>query len=235
MFFVGGCESTPEAKDRKTQPPRISGNPKVEKKSVITVKEPVKSSLTGNAAELKKAKKLILAKAWKKAEDRLVRLVVSDESNAEVFFWFGFVVYAQGRDESAIECFSRAIALKPDFAEAYNNRGIVWMRRGDADRAASDFTEAIRIKPDYAAPMVSRGQIWYGKGSSEKAVADYTEAIRLDPKSIDAYYHRGIAQTALGGLTEAIADFEKCLTLRPSDEARESIRQRITELKAWID
>jgi tetratricopeptide (TPR) repeat protein len=256
LFLVGGCESTPEAQDRKTQPaqvsrtPEVSGNPEVGKKPGKVGRAPEKNSPAGSkvtgrnvadsaaelkAAELKKAKKLILAKAWREAEDCLVRLVVSDGSNAEVFFWFGFVVYAQGRVASAIDCFSKAIALEPGFAEAYNNRGIAWKKRGDSKRAISDFTEAARLKPGYAAPLVSRGQVWYGKGDSEKAIADYSEAIRLDPESIDAFYHRGIARTALGGLKEAIADFEKCLTLRPSDEAGKSIRQRITELEAWID
>ena len=44
-----------------------------------------------------------------------------------------------------------AIQIKPDYADAYNNRGIAYDKKGDYDQAISDYNRAIRIKPDYAA------------------------------------------------------------------------------------
>ncbi len=50
----------------------------------------------------------------------------------------------------AIECLNKAIKLKPDFAEAYYNRGIAYAVIGQHLRAIEDFNEAIRLKPDDA-------------------------------------------------------------------------------------
>src|SRR5262249_13540429 len=44
----------------------------------------------------------------------------------------------------ALEDFSRAIELKPDYAEAYNNRGRAHAHLGEYSQAIEDFSQAIR-------------------------------------------------------------------------------------------
>ena len=45
---------------------------------------------------------------------------------------------------------TKAIELKPDYADAYNNRGIARLDSGDLAGAIADYTKAIGLKPDYA-------------------------------------------------------------------------------------
>jgi len=49
--------------------------------------------------------------------------------------------------ELAIEEFSKAIALNPDFADAYNNRGTAYYLLGEQDKARRDFRTALSIDP----------------------------------------------------------------------------------------
>ena len=50
-----------------------------------------------------------------------------------------------------------AIALKPDFAEAYNNRGnALWDLQRPVEALAS-YDKAIALKPDYAEAYDNRG------------------------------------------------------------------------------
>ena len=42
----------------------------------------------------------------------------------------------------AIEDFNRAIALNPNYADAYNNRGFVYIEKGNMTKAATDFQKA---------------------------------------------------------------------------------------------
>ena len=51
----------------------------------------------------------------------------------------------------------RAIRIKPDYADAYHNRGGAYADKGEYDRAIADFTTAIRIKPDHAETYRNRG------------------------------------------------------------------------------
>ena len=47
----------------------------------------------------------------------------------------------KGDHDEAICHYTRAIELKSDNAEAYNNRGVAYGKKGDVDRAIADLTE----------------------------------------------------------------------------------------------
>ena len=54
----------------------------------------------------------------------------------------------------------KAIELKPDYAEAYNNRGVAHGNKGNFDRAIEDFNIAMQLKPDYADAYNNRGEAY---------------------------------------------------------------------------
>ena len=54
----------------------------------------------------------------------------------------------QGQLNEAIEAYRRALALKPDYAEAHNNVGAVFDRLGHLMEAEESFRRAIGNKPD---------------------------------------------------------------------------------------
>src|SRR5436190_9065424 len=60
----------------------------------------------------------------------------------------GLALIGHEQYDSAITVLNQAIAAKPDFAEAYRNRGRAYRGKGDYDRALSDFDRAIALKPD---------------------------------------------------------------------------------------
>ena len=66
--------------------------------------------------------------------------------------------------------------MKPDFADAYFNRGVAYGTKGDFDQAIQDFNEVIKLKPDYAKAYFNRGYTWLILGEWEKAKADLTTA-----------------------------------------------------------
>ena len=68
------------------------------------------------------------------------------------------------------------IDLKPDYAEAYYNRGLAYCNKDDVDRATEDFNKAIDLKPDYAKAYYNRGIMWLYLRKQEKARADLTAA-----------------------------------------------------------
>lgn len=72
----------------------------------------------------------------------------SAEANAE---WYVRVGRERGlRDlDGALDDFTKAIELKPEYAEAYYFRGLAKQAKGDVDGAVADFAKAIELKPDY--------------------------------------------------------------------------------------
>jgi lipoprotein NlpI len=55
----------------------------------------------------------------------------------------------KGQLDRAVADFDQAIELRPDYAEAFNDRGIVHSTKGNHGRAIEDYDEAIKLKPDY--------------------------------------------------------------------------------------
>ena len=57
----------------------------------------------------------------------------------------------------SIKDYNTAIQLKPDFAKAYNNRGIAYREKGEFDQTLDDTTKAIELQPNFAHAYSNRG------------------------------------------------------------------------------
>ncbi len=110
---------------------------------------------------------------------------------------------------------STRIRLNPQYALAYNNRGVAYNGKGSYDRALLDLDEAIRLNPKLTNAYAARGWAYTGKGSYDRAIADLDEAIRLDPKYAKAYNRRGLAYSSKGEHGRAIVDFDEAIRLDP--------------------
>ena len=123
--------------------------------------------------------------------------------------------YFSGEYENAILSYEKAIKQKPDYAEAYNNRGVAYDDLGESEKAIADYSKAIELKPDNAEAYYNRGCTYDDLGESEKAIADYSKAIELKPGYADAYNNRGNAYNCIGESEKAIADYSKAIELKP--------------------
>ena len=61
----------------------------------------------------------------------------------------GSALQEQGKLEEAIEAYNNALAIKPDYAEAYNNMGNVLQEQGKLKEAVEAYNKALAINPDH--------------------------------------------------------------------------------------
>jgi tetratricopeptide (TPR) repeat protein len=88
------------------------------------------------------------------------------------------LVYAAGKGD-----YDKAIRLKPDYADAYNDRSGAYSGKGEYNRAIQDFDQAIRLEPDDDSAYVGRASAYADQGEYDRAVQGFDQAIRLDPNS----------------------------------------------------
>jgi len=125
----------------------------------------------------------------------------------------------RGRNyQSAISYCVEAIRLKPDWGQAYSDRGMANFDLGQYDNAVGDYTAAIRLDPSMASVnYLWRAYAWFNLDQYGKAVSDFTAVIRREPKWISAYSQRGLAYFYLGQYGKAISAYSEAIRLWPDD------------------
>ena len=122
----------------------------------------------------------------------------------------------EGDYSGAIEDYNQAIRINPNYANAYNFRGLARLLLGEYQAAIEDFNSAIRINPDYADAYNNRGAVRKNLGEYQAAIEDYSEAIRINPNDANAYYNRGNARFDLKQYQEAIEDYSEAIRINPN-------------------
>ncbi|MEQ1577042.1 MAG: tetratricopeptide repeat protein, partial [Hyphomicrobium sp.] len=120
---------------------------------------------------------------------------------------------AKGDHDRAIADYTKVIALAPNFANAYNNRGTSYRAKGDDARAIADYTKAIELDPKSDEVYRHRAHMFLMEGELDKAIADYDKAIENDPKDANHAGERGLARFSKGDFKNAAADLLTAIQL----------------------
>ena len=107
-------------------------------------------------------------------------------------------LFNQNKLDEAIEVFNRALSIKPDYVEAYNNLGIVLKKQNKIDKAIDAYTRAISINSSYVVSYYNLGNLYSEQGKLEKALKLYREAISIKPDYSEAYCNIGVVLKDLG-------------------------------------
>jgi tetratricopeptide (TPR) repeat protein len=160
----------------------------------------------------------------------------SPQSNlsAEDYFRQGNNKFSLSDHKGAIEDYTKVIKLKPDYVNAYNNRGISRSNLNDHKGAIEDYTKAIKLKPDDADVYNNRGISRKNLSDHKGAIEDYTKAIELSSDNADAYYNRAVSRKALSENDKAIADYQKAADIyqkQGENQDYQDALKQITKLK----
>ncbi|HEY5930157.1 MAG TPA: tetratricopeptide repeat protein [Burkholderiales bacterium] len=105
----------------------------------------------------------------------------SDDPVVDPMFQTSLRLMVENEPAEALEMLNEVIALKPDFAEAWNRRGDAYLALGDSDRALADYGRAIELNPYQFGTLGSCGQIWLDRSDYRKAAEFFRRALDLNP------------------------------------------------------
>lgn len=124
--------------------------------------------------------------AWKSAQ-KAMNLGWYD---ARVHSIAGWAMYHAEQYETALDQFSRAIALDDKQASAFEGRALVQMQLEDWDGARVDFSRAIQLNPEDASAYANRAEVDIHLDALDSALSSIERARQLDPEDPDyAYTH----------------------------------------------
>jgi len=167
-------------------------------------------------AELDQLVALYVARNWAEAS-RYADLLLARYPWGEILHNLAGAIRAgMGQLGEAVAHYDQAIALAPDFFEAFNNRGNALPALKRLDQALASFDAAIRLKADYAEAHVNRAVTLVKLHRPEQALAAFGDAIRFNPGLAAAYNNRGNLLMTQHRLRDALADYEQAIRLQPA-------------------
>ncbi len=139
----------------------------------------------------------------------------TDAERAVAHFLRASQLHDEGRWPAALDGYERAIACKPDFAEAYTNRGIVLQMLGRLDAALESYDAAIAIMPAEANAHSCRSVVLQALQCWDAALESCDRALALQPEHAGTHVNRGNVLKHLGQLEAALAAYDRALKIAP--------------------
>ena len=94
----------------------------------------------------------------------------------------GNSLYSKGKYDLALKGYEKAIELKPDYAEAWDNKGAALSKLKRYEDALEAHEKAIELKPDLANAWFNKACLYALTGDKDNAIENLSKAIGLDAK-----------------------------------------------------
>lgn len=148
-------------------------------------------------------------------ENLLAEVGQSSEESSELRREQARLLHAGQDYELAISYCDAAIAIKPDYPEAFWSKRNALNRLGRYEEAIASYDAALAINPDYHAALNNKGIALGHLGRYEEAIASHDASLAIKPDYPLALNNKGIALGNLGRYEEAIICYDAALEIRP--------------------
>ena len=142
----------------------------------------------------------------------LVCLVTSPAYGMDEVEYFNLGL-ANGVTHKKIEYFTKALELKPRFADAYEKRGLLYYFLGKYDKVIEDYQAYIELAPAKAEAYRMMGMGYLKSGIYQSAIENFTQAIQLNPNLTSAYSYRAESYRLHGDYQNAILDSNRAIEI----------------------
>jgi tetratricopeptide (TPR) repeat protein len=140
---------------------------------------------------------------------------LAQSRTAKEYFESSRALMQRGDFAGAIAELDKAVALKPDFAQAYHQRAGAKMLSRDFDGALADANKVIELDPNFKPAYQTRAMARFHTGDLDGALEDYDKSIAVGWLMYESYIGRGNVRRAKGDLDGALEDYGAAIALKP--------------------
>lgn len=119
----------------------------------------------------------------------------------------------RGRPDIAWESYTEALKHDPEFAVAFVNKGLCWLKQPDRiEQQKLDYSNALRFDPEQQDALNNRGASQFSE-DKHAALADFNTVISANPQHAVVYFNRGCVKDQLGDMTGARQDYDEAIQM----------------------
>jgi tetratricopeptide (TPR) repeat protein len=127
-----------------------------------------------------------LQKNWEEARKVFDHALEVDASDAEANYGLA-MVFAHADDTAhTYEYLQRALKSRPDYPEALNNLGVLYLRTNRRDDAVASFETCIRVAPEFDQSYLNLARVYSIENDPAKARKVLTELLKQHPNHAEA-------------------------------------------------
>lgn len=120
-------------------------------------------------------------------------------------------LHEKRRLDEAISKLVAAVAIQPNYAEAYNLLGVCYDEQGRYALAQEEYKKAVKLEPVNARFLNNLGYSYFLAGDDKQAIKWYTKALRFTPGDKRIHNNLGLAYGRKGDFKQAHASFVKAV------------------------
>jgi tetratricopeptide (TPR) repeat protein len=149
--------------------------------SILAFAFMLSAAALARADDLQEAQQLFKSGQTPQALERVNRALAANPREPQARFLKGLIYTEQGKQQEAIEIFTKLTQDYPSLPEPYNNLAVIYASQGQYDKARAALEQSIRTHPSYATAYENLGDV-YAKLASQA----YGKALQLDASNSGA-------------------------------------------------
>ncbi len=138
--------------------------------------------------------------------------------DGKAFFKEAEKLRAAGQMDGALEQYSLAIDVSPDYVKAYQGRAAVYLALGRNKERADDLKKVVELQPKDPAALQAAADASLDMGDANTALAFCDRALAINPKTMAALQTKVRACLALKRVDDAVAAADAALALKATTD-----------------
>ncbi|MDQ3438944.1 MAG: tetratricopeptide repeat protein [Planctomycetota bacterium] len=154
---------------------------------------------------------------WRDSETLFRHAVTRFPQSETAHHCLAIALAEQGRLVEASDHYAHAVGIRPHFADARLNLGIVAERLGNFELSDRSLRAVLQLEPNNRAARFAVARLRARQGRNREAVELYGQLVREYPNDVDVHVNFGAALEVMGDRAGAEAQYREALRLDPRD------------------
>ena len=136
-----------------------------------------------------------------------------EKRESSAFFLRGNAKWKEKEYHEAIKWYTEAIAKRPDFSDAYYNRGLVYQILEKNDEALADFSKATELDVKFAPALFKKAEMLQTLQQSDEAAIAVESLVKIFPDSAANWTLKGDILLQKADLSGSLSSYDRSLAL----------------------